>query len=83
THTLSRLEVENAFLQNQNDSLNRDIQHCRQTVHALKRILAQKEDVIQRMQEEYRQAYMKTKFMESVLAEHHNISFSGSGKLQQ
>ncbi|KAF9111532.1 hypothetical protein BGX27_004790 [Mortierella sp. AM989] len=76
--TLNRLEVENAYLQDQNSSLNKDIQHCRQTVQALKNILAQKEDMIDKMKEEFRQAYLKTKFMENILAEQQNFSTMGS-----
>ncbi|KAF9374487.1 hypothetical protein CPB97_012068 [Podila verticillata] len=71
-HALNRLEVENAYLINQNTSLNRDIQHCRNTVMALKQIVAQKEEVIEQMRHEHRQACLKAKFMESVLAEYHD-----------
>ncbi|KFH73043.1 hypothetical protein MVEG_00268 [Podila verticillata NRRL 6337] len=71
-HALNRLEVENAYLINQNTSLNRDIQHCRNTVMALKQIVAQKEEIIERMRHEHRQACLKAKFMESVLAEYHD-----------
>ncbi|KAG0340914.1 hypothetical protein BG004_006227, partial [Podila humilis] len=70
-HALNRLEVENAYLLHQNTSLNRDMQHCRNTVLALKQIIAQKEEVIVRMRHEHRQACMKAKFMESVLSEYH------------
>ncbi|KAF9907779.1 hypothetical protein BX616_000337 [Lobosporangium transversale] len=75
SHTLNRLEIENAFLLNQNNSLNKDIQHCRQTVQALKHILAQKEKTIECMNEEFRQVCLKTKFMESVLAEQQKFNF--------
>ncbi|KAF8945279.1 hypothetical protein BGZ47_002951 [Haplosporangium gracile] len=67
-HTVNRLEVENSFLLNQNNSLTRDIQHCRQTVHALKQILAQREDTIGRMKQEVHQAHLRIKFMESLLS---------------
>ncbi|KAG0003893.1 hypothetical protein BGZ80_009781 [Entomortierella chlamydospora] len=77
TRTLNRLEVENAYLTSQNSSLNKDIQYCRQTVQALKHILAQKEEMIDRMRSEFQRAYLKTKFMESILAEHQN--FGGRG----
>ncbi|KAF9327926.1 hypothetical protein BG006_008838 [Podila minutissima] len=71
-HALNRLEVENAYLISQNTSLNRDIQHCRNTVMALKQIVAQKEEIIEQMRHEHRQACLKAKFMESVLAEYHD-----------
>ncbi|KAF9911878.1 hypothetical protein EC991_001782 [Linnemannia zychae] len=67
-HTVNRLEVENSFLLNQNNSLTRDISHCRQTVQALKQILAQREDTIGRMKQEVHQAHLKMKFMESLLS---------------
>ncbi|KAG0381184.1 hypothetical protein BGX24_006556 [Mortierella sp. AD032] len=73
-HTVNRLEVENSFLLNQNNSLTRDIHHCRQTVQALKQILAQREDTIGRMKQEAHQAHLKIKFMESLLSgqqQHH------------
>lgn len=66
-HTVNRLEVENSFLLNQNNSLTRDIHHCRQTVQALKQILAQREDTIGRMKQEVHQAHLKIKFMDSLL----------------
>ncbi|KAF8970019.1 hypothetical protein BGZ46_010587 [Entomortierella lignicola] len=75
---VNRLEVENAYLQNQNNSLNKDIHHCRQTVLALKNILAQKEELIDKMRQEYHQAYLKTKFMESILAEHQSFGVRGA-----
>ncbi|KAG0311517.1 hypothetical protein BGZ97_011821 [Linnemannia gamsii] len=68
-HTVNRLEVENSFLLNQNNSLTRDIHHCRQTVQALKQILAQREDAIGRMKQEAHQAHLKIKFMESLLSD--------------
>ncbi|KAF9146245.1 hypothetical protein BG015_011646 [Linnemannia schmuckeri] len=67
-HTVNRLEIENSFLLNQNHSLTRDIQHCRQTVQALKQILAQREDTIGRMKQEVHQAHLKIKFMDSLLS---------------
>ncbi|KAF9144156.1 hypothetical protein BGX30_013599 [Mortierella sp. GBA39] len=67
-HTVNRLEVENSFLLNQNNSLTRDIHHCRQTVQALKQILAQREDTIGRMKQEVHQAHLKIKFMDSLLS---------------
>ncbi|KAG0048938.1 hypothetical protein BGZ89_004397 [Linnemannia elongata] len=67
-HTVNRLEVENSFLLNQNNSLTRDIHHCRQTVQALKQILAQREDTIGRMRQEVHQAHLKIKFMDSILS---------------
>ncbi|KAF9091110.1 hypothetical protein BGX29_011125 [Mortierella sp. GBA35] len=67
-HTVNRLEVENSFLLNQNNSLARDIHHCRQTVQALKQILAQREDTIGRMKQEAHQAHLKITFMESLLS---------------
>ncbi|KAG0086368.1 hypothetical protein BGZ92_008194 [Podila epicladia] len=76
-HALNRLEVENAYLISQNTSLNRDIQHCRNTVMALKQIVAQKEEIIEQMRHEHRQACLKAKFMESVLAEYHDARNSG------
>ncbi|KAF9984954.1 hypothetical protein BGZ75_003494 [Mortierella antarctica] len=69
-HALNCLEVENAFLLNQNNLLSKDMHHCRETVQALKQILQQREDTINRMKEEYDRACMKTRFMESLLAEH-------------
>ncbi|KAF9963280.1 hypothetical protein BGZ70_007518 [Mortierella alpina] len=69
-HALNCLEVENAYLLNQNQLLSKDMHHCRETVQALKQILAQREDTIHRMKEEYDRACMKTRFMESLLAEH-------------
>lgn len=67
-HTVNRLEVENSFLLSQNNSITRDIHHCRQTVQALKQILAQREDTIGRMRQEAHQAHLKIKFMESLLS---------------
>ncbi|KAF9120084.1 hypothetical protein BGW39_011685 [Mortierella sp. 14UC] len=73
-HTVNRLEVENSFLLSQNNSLTRDIQHCRQTVQALKQILAQREDTIGRVRQEVHQAHLKIKFMESLLSgQRHHI----------
>ncbi|KAI8351129.1 hypothetical protein B0O80DRAFT_123136 [Mortierella sp. GBAus27b] len=69
-HTLNRLEIENVYLVNHNHSLNKDMQHCKQTVQALKNILAQKEEMIERMKQHYRQAHLRIKFMENVLSEH-------------
>ncbi|KAF9987007.1 hypothetical protein BGZ65_005421 [Modicella reniformis] len=74
-HTPNRLELENTFLLNQNNSLNRDIHYCRQTVQALKSILAQKEEIIERMKHEYRQAYYRTKLLERILTGHQKINF--------
>ncbi|KAF9435070.1 hypothetical protein BGZ76_006948 [Entomortierella beljakovae] len=73
SRTLNRLEVENAYLSNQNTTLNKDIQYCRQTVQALKSILAQKEEMIDKMRQEFHQAYLKTKFMESILHGQQNL----------
>ncbi|KAG0292797.1 hypothetical protein BGZ96_003686 [Linnemannia gamsii] len=78
-HTVNRLEVENSFLLNQNNSISRDIHHCRQTVQALKQILAQREDTIGRMKQEAHQAHLKIKFMESLLS---NQRSSHPGQLQ-
>ncbi|KAF8939924.1 hypothetical protein BGZ58_008310 [Dissophora ornata] len=73
TRTVNQLEVENTYLMSQNSALNRDVQHCRETVQALKYILAQREETIERMKEDCQKAYMKSKFLESVLAEHHSL----------
>lgn len=78
-HALNRLEVENAYLISQNTSLNRDIQHCRNTVLALKQMVAQKEEIIEKMRHEHRQACLKAKFMESVLAEYHDATEGSHG----
>ncbi|KAF9352806.1 hypothetical protein BGX34_011956 [Mortierella sp. NVP85] len=75
--TVNRLELENTFLLNHNNSLNRDIQHCRQTVQALKSILSQKEDVIEQMKHQYQQAHLKIKFMENIIAGHHHETERG------
>jgi len=75
--TVNRLELENTFLLNHNSSLNRDIQHCRQTVQALKSILSQKEDVIEQMKHQYQQAHLKIKFMENIIAGHHHETERG------
>ncbi|KAG0198571.1 hypothetical protein BGX28_007977 [Mortierella sp. GBA30] len=84
THALNRLEVENAYLLNQNSLLYKDMHHCRETVQALKQILAQKEETINRMKEEYERACMKSRFMESILVEHTsninaNVNLTGRG----
>ncbi|KAG0023112.1 hypothetical protein BGZ81_008250 [Podila clonocystis] len=78
-HALNRLEVENAYLISQNTSINRDLQHCRNTIMALKQIVAQKEEIIEQMRHEHRQACLKAKFMESVLAEYHDARDSSRG----
>ncbi|KAG0034701.1 hypothetical protein BGZ82_005639 [Podila clonocystis] len=78
-HALNRLEVENAYLISQNTSINRDIQHCRNTIMALKQIVAQKEEIIEQMRHEHRQACLKAKFMESVLAEYHDARDNSRG----
>ncbi|KAF9408504.1 hypothetical protein BGZ94_002284 [Podila epigama] len=70
-HVLNQLRVENAFLASQNSSLNKEIHHCRYTVSALKQIVTQKEDIIDRLRHEHRQACLKAKFVESILADYH------------
>ncbi|KAG0319731.1 hypothetical protein BGZ99_004958 [Dissophora globulifera] len=73
THLLNRLEVENAYLANQNNLINKDFQYSRQTIQALRQILSQKEDTIVRMEEELRQTHLRSNFMESLLTEHNSL----------
>lgn len=63
TNKLTRLEIDNAFLTQQNDHLQRELSFARYTISALKGITNQKDTALQDTKLELERAYLRIKML--------------------
>lgn len=60
---VTRLEIDNAYLTQQNDHLQRELSFARYTINALKTITHQKEATIDETKQELEKAYLRIKML--------------------
>ena len=62
-HRLNRLELEHAYLAEQNAHLIKELSFSRYTIHALKNITAQKDSALQASRQELDRAYFRIRML--------------------
>ncbi|KAF7728113.1 hypothetical protein EC973_006628 [Apophysomyces ossiformis] len=89
-----RLEIDNAFLTQQNAHLNKELSFTRYTINALKNIATQKENALQDTRRELDRAYFRIRMLEMALLRQqqqqqqeqfhlHQVSLQPQQQLQQ
>src|SRR5437016_7049641 len=70
--SVDRIKMENAFLKNQNNKLDQELEQCRLTIQALKNIVTQKDIALQNSQSENQKAILQIRVLETLILSKHS-----------